>query len=429
MFETTLRYKNLNDRDIVETHPEYYDSVLIQAHLLAYSKKAVPQLVRDMADERSFTYYIDPMLSDFRIGTNFLDKDGNVRGWHGRYVDQLGEPVTDVIEKRSNVNARNLPDSTLREITDSIVQYQEDFVYERLQEEAGKYEDIEVGRRDVQPKAVIPWVHKVEQVEDIDTVRSLISHAQEEANLPLKPCIYTTTGFIRDTTYQSNLISMLGEFDVSECFLMFEDLNKYQTDESEYKAVIDFVYNLSQSRVKPHFFYGDFFSNLLAYFGLGGTAFATLFDEEFTEKMEYTGGGGLPARYYVDQVKDFLKVDATVDLMHRIDAPMCDCQFCTQHFDSWQALADLEQSDDPLKPVLKKHRVVTRWNHARLVEKQTLDETLESLDQDFEDIVASYRASPHVAQSKNLNYLPKWINAVKDRKKLAVNQLSELQYV
>ncbi|WP_440009175.1 hypothetical protein [Halomicrococcus sp. SG-WS-1] len=429
MFETTLRYKNLNDRNIVEGHPEYYDSVLIQAHLLAYSKKAVPQLIRDMADERSFNYYIDPMLSDFRIGTNFRNDDGDVRGWHSRFVNQLGEPLKSVLAERPNAAANELPDNTLQEITKSVVKYQENFVYQRLQEATGKSEDVEINRRDVQPKAVIPWVHKIERVEDIQTVRELISYADEIASLPLKPCLYTTTGFVRDTTNRSLLTDLLGEFDVSECFLVFEELDKYETTQSEYTTVIDFVYDLQQSNIKPHFYYGDFFSNLLAYFGLGGTAYATLFDEEFKEKTEYSGGGGLPPRYYVDSVKDLLKIDTTVDLMNRVGAPMCECQFCSRQFDTWQDIADREQSEEALKPTLKKHRVAIRWEHARLVEEESLEDVLEGLDENFSKMVMAYSASPHVAQAKNVQYLPKWINAVKDRKELAVDSLQELPYI
>ncbi|ELK55160.1 hypothetical protein D320_06108 [Haloferax sp. BAB-2207] len=428
-FETTLRYKNLNDRDLVENNYELYDSVLIQAHLLAYSKKAVPLLIRDMAEERSFNYYIDPMISDFRIGTNFRDSDGDVRGWHNRYVDILSDPLKEVLDENPNADASLLDDDAVRGICESIVEYQENFIYDRLREEAGKYEKVSVEPHEVQPKAVIPWVHKIERVEDTQTCRQILTHTQAAATISLKPCIYTTTGFARDTTNRTQLTKLLGEFDVKECFLVFEELKKYETSESEYKTVIDLVYDLYQSGVKPHFYYGDFFANLLSYFGLGGMATSSLYDEEFTEKLEYSGGGGLPARYYLDEVKDFLKVTAAVDIMNRVDAPMCDCGFCEKHFDTWQDLAAREESEDALKPILKKHRMALRWRHSRLIEENNLEDVLDELEDDFLNIVQEYSASPMKSPSKQLDYLPKWINAVRDRETLAVEELGQLQFV
>ncbi|WP_255170067.1 hypothetical protein [Natrononativus amylolyticus] len=428
-FETTLRYKNLNDRNLIESDPKYYDSVLIQAHLLAYSRKAVPQLLSEMANDQGFTYYIDPMISDFRIGNNFRDDEGNIRGWHRIYVDILGDPLETVLERRSNANARELSDDILREITRSIVDYQENFVYDRLEADVGKYEDLTITPRDVQPKAVIPWVHRIEKVEDIEIARKIINYAEQESTLPLKPCLYTTTRFIGDATKKRLLIELLEEFDVSECFLLFEDLNKYETTQSEYTNLIEYVYDIHKSGVKPHFYYGDFFSNLLAYFGLRGTSFSSLFDEEFKEKTEYSGGGGLPGRYYVDQLKDFLKIDATVDVMNRAGAPTCSCDVCERHFDDWYDLVDYDQDEDQvLKPILKKHRVAMRWNHSRLVEEHRLEDVLQSIDDDFSSFVGPYRTSPHVSPRKNMQYLQKWKKAVESRSELAVEELDQLQY-
>lgn len=427
MFETTLRYKNLNDRNIIEGLPEYYDSVLIQAHLLAYSKKAVPQLVRDMAEERSFDYYIDPMIADFRIGTNFRNADGNIRGWHKKYVNELGDPLQSILNDHSNANARELQVEDVKGVAESVVRYQEDFVYERLKQEIGKYEELDLNRQDVQPKAVTPWVHKIEKVEDVQVCREILSYSKSESTIPLKPCIYTTTQFVSDTTNRSNLIDLLGEFDISSTFVVLEELNKYDTTENEYKQVIDFVYDLYKSGVEPHFYYGDFFSNLLAYFGLGGTAFATLYDEEFKEKLEHSGGGGLPSRHYTNGIKDFLKVDAAVDLMVRTDTEMCDCDFCSPRFETWNDLTEREQdTNKTLKPILKKHRVALRWQHARLVEENSLDEIIAKLRNDFDKFIEPYKQSPQISPNKNLQYLPRWIHAIEDRKKLAAERVKNI---
>lgn len=427
-FETTLRYKNLNDRNIVETHPEYYDSVLFQGHLVAHSNKAVPQLIRDMANERSFNYYIDPMLTDFRAGTNFRDVDDEIRGWHHDYVNQLDGPLKSVLKNKPNLRPDQLSEDVTRRIAESVVRFQEDIIYERLKEQVGKYEDPNIDKQDVQPHAVIPWTHRIESVEDIDVYRDILTYSDKEATVELKPSVYTTIDFIADATNRSLLTDLLNEFDVKETFVQLDNLDKYDIDEPQYLDVIDYVYDLSQSGVQPHFYYGDFFSNLLAYFGLGGTAFATLYDEEYTETVERQGEGGPPARYYLDKVKAFLKVEAAVDVMQKIDGDLCDCEFCSSRFDSWQDIVDRDQSDDPLKPILKKHRVAVRWKHARLVEENSLDEVLEELKEEYDEVSSTYGRSPQVSPKKDLQYIPRWLHAVEDRKELAEERIGDIQF-
>lgn len=428
MFETTLRYKNLNNRHAVETHPEFYDSILIQAHLLAHSEKALPKLLYDLADDHSLDYYIDPMISDFRAGDNFRNSEGHLRTWHHKYVQALGDPLDRVLSSKGNVDASRLSENDVRGIARSVIQFQENFVQQRVEDDTGKYVDVDA--RSLQPKAVTPWRHKIQRTEDINVNRTILTHSEDEATIALKPCVYVTKGFIRDTTNRSSVIKMLNEFDVSEAFVLIEGLKKYETSESEYCNVIDFVYDFYKSGIRPHFYYGDFFSNLLAYFGLGGTAYGTLYGEEFEERLESTSGGGMQPRYYVDQIKDFLKVPAAVDLMKRTNSPVCDCLFCDRQFDTWDDLLELRQSDDrnALNP-LQKHYIAMRWRHARLVEKSDLDKVLEKVSENFEDFVLAYHDSPQISPTKNSDYLPKWINAIKSRKELSVDRVEALQYV
>ena len=423
MFETIVRYKSTNEKSIIVDHKDKWDSVLISAHLLAHATKRMPPRLRNIAQDRSHQYYIDPIVSEFRIGESFRYPHGGIRSWHRKYAVALGDPFETVLEREGNVNARYLDDDEIRGIAKSVVDFQEEFVYEKLEEYTGKYEDLTVSRREVMPAAVIPWVHKLEREADYEAYRTILSASQDRAMQSLRPVLYTSTRKIRDGGNRTELVEMLADFDIDECFILFEGLDKHETNESEYKAVIDFVYDLSSAGIEPYFYYGDFFSNLLSYFGLEGTAYSPLHGEKFTEKTEpqSSDSSGMSSRYYLDEVKDFLQIQAAVDIMTRAGKPMCSCEACSRHFDDWRDLAEIDESDEEgtaLQTVVMKHRMKTRWDHAQLVQDNELSEVLATLRDDYDEMVGPYTRSQQTASRKEFDYLQQWIHAVDDRQPL-----------
>jgi hypothetical protein len=416
MFETTLRYNSLNNKHAVEGESPHYDSLAIDGKMLAYSSKALPKFIEELIQERSLDYYIDPIISDFRVGDDFRYPDGTLRGWYDNYVEALGEPLSDVLMEADNVNPRRLDEDTIRKISRSVVLFQENFVANQLKEEAGKYEEVDPEA--VLPKAIVPWHHRISEGADLGPNRTILDIAAAESMIPLKPCLHTTKQFIRDSTNRQSLVELVSDYNVDECFVLIEDLGKHTTYESTYKNVIDLVYDISQAGIYPHFYYGDYFSNLLSYFGLSGTTYGVMYGEEYTESTEYTDQSGMLLRYYVDEIKDFLKVPAAVELMQRTDTSMCDCSVCKKHFGEWVDIVDLQESDDALMNHLQKHYVERRWRHARQVEEESFEDSMEELEQNRETYVFPYANSNQISPKKNFDYFPRWINAIQDRAEL-----------
>jgi len=421
MFETIVRYKSANERAIFENHYDKWDSILVSAHLLSYAKGSLPLLLRDIAQERSLSYYIDPIVSEFRIGSSFRYESGDLRSWHRKYAAELGDPLESILEEGGNVNARYIEEEDLTAIAESVVDFQENFVYNMLQDQTSKYEDLDVSRREVEPKAIIPWVHKLETEEDHEAYRTILSSSKARASQKLRPVLYTSTQKISRSEYRMKLVELLSDFDIGECFILFEDLDKHDTRESEYRSIIDLVYDISESGIDPYFYYGDFYSNLLHYFGLQGTAFSPLHGEQFREKEEVPGDGGMQSRYYLDEVKDFLQIPAAVDIMTRAGKPLCDCEFCSRHFSDWRDIIEQDQDDDrtAVQTIMMKHRIATRWQHTQLVQEESLSEVLNEMREDFEEIAPRYSTSQQVASRKELDYIQRWIHAAEERSGLS----------
>lgn len=417
MFETTLRYNSLNNKHAVEGELPRFDSVMIDGKMLAHSSKAIPQLIYRLRNERSIEYYVEPILSQFRRGNDFRYADGTLKPWHEKYVQEIGDPLKEHLRSETNADPRRMEEDEIRDITLSSVLFQEEFIKNQVKEETGKYEEVDT--EDLLPKAVIPWHHRINETEDLAPNRTILETAVEESVISVKPCIHTTKEFIRDTSNRTALAELASAYDLDECFLLVEELGKHSTYESTYKNVIDLVYDLSEAGVEPHFFYGDYFSNMLSYFGLGGTTYGVMYGEEYSESTERTDQSGMLNRYYVDQIKDFLKVPAAVEFMQRIDADMCECNVCQRNYEDWQDIIRHQESDEALMNHLQKHYVECRWRHARQVEEDSFSDAVEKLRSEFEDYVKDYSKARQISPAKDFQYMPRWIHVLKDRAELA----------
>ncbi|EMA09210.1 hypothetical protein [Haloarcula marismortui] len=424
MFETIVRYKSNNERAIFDDYHELWDSALVSAHLLANSKKRVPKLLADLIEERSLSYYIDPILAEFRQGKSFRYENGNLRQWHSAYASELGDPFKRLLDDPGTVNARFLQTGVIQQIAQDAIEFQETILYDRLEANLGKYEELDIGREEAKPDAVIPWGHKLETQQDYDAFETILEASKAQATRPLRPVVYTSTGTIARGENRTELVQLLNNEDIGECFLLFEDLDKHDTTESEYKHIIDFVYDLSSAGIDPYFYYGDFFANLLHDFGLQGAAYGTIHGEQYRESVKPKTSSGMSSRYYLDKAKDFLQIQAVVDIMTRADEPVCECQFCSQHFDDWLDLAELDEAEDDetaLQTVVMKHRILKRWEHARLVEETGVEDVVEDLQEDFKDVSGEYSSSQQVASRKTLQYIQRWRQAVENRTALPEN--------
>lgn len=412
MFEATLRYNTLADKDAIETSLEYLDSLIIPARMLAANRKALPANIQNYADEAGVSYYINPTLPDFRVGDNFRDDKDNVRPWHWRYVEALGEPLEMLLEQQPNLDAAHLSSDQIESLTTASIDFQESFVIQQLSEERDRYDPIE-NVEAYAPEAIMPWYHKISSEADLVPNDTILEVATDAADLPLKPCLFVTKSFIARESNREALAELLTGHGIQQCFVWIEDLDKHETPESQYHHAAELVTELADADLSPHFFYGDYFAMVLSHLGLDGTTYGTMYGEEDGERREQQSGSGVATRYYLDGVKDFLKPVAAVDVQQRVGAEMCSCDVCSRQFDDWTELAELANDDDQnVQAPMKKHHLRVRWQQVQEIESQSLDETLSNLRSDHKEYAPAFNASNQVGANKELDYLMRWKNAV-----------------
>lgn len=431
MFENTIRYNNNNNKHPVETLTEDYDSILYEPHLAAHNQRAVQDQIQELADAGK-SYYIDPDLADFEVGNNFRDENGHLGQWTRIYVQALGDPLESILEQ-GNLNPDELSQAEIDGIAASVVEFQENYGNIGQESDLRKYGNDDLEPAIPGPRKVVPWYNKIRSRQQIPTIRSILEASKEAAEQEIKPVLYVQKDLIKDPSVRLELIDILSEIGVEECFLIIEKLGKHETNTNEYENVIDFVYEISDTGVAPHLMYGDYFSHLLHYFGLEGTTYGTLYAEEHEEQTKSYGGGGMQPRFYFDDVKEFLSPNAAADVGTRMGREVCDCDVCDRHFDDWNDVLETltpdddeeeEESDSESSPnnalnIAQKHYLEKRWEHTLQIQNQSLKETTEDLVEDFENSKPDFRDSRQVSRHKDLRYMAKWLTALGERKELA----------
>lgn len=427
-FENTLQYVTFSDRTQVKNLNTNYDTLMATSHLLAGGKKAVTSLIHNLIESEGLEYYINPTVTEFQAGRNFRNPDGTIREWHSKLIDELGEPFTKLRSEWDNIQWGDLNPEQKQNAIESICDFQTNFVDKSVEDEMDKYSDAlddsyGFGGTDLSPRAVIPWYTQIEDYEDITDNGDIIERCMEYSDLPVKPCLHTTIDFISDVTARSTLADFISTIDVPETFIWIDSLDK-NTDEVDartYRNVTHLVASISDEGVDPHFLFGDFFSNILYYFGLRGTSYGTFFRESYAEKMERKAGGGMLQRYYYNPIKEFLSVPVSVSLGQISREPIPEYDGISD----WDDL--LREGED--YDFLKNHYIKTRESHKNQILNQDLSTIVEELEENhsrYEPILEGLEAT-----NKNVIHLEKWVDGIElfeqDYEDMYENKITETQ--
>lgn len=404
MFENIVHYLSWADRPALAQAVDEYDSVILPSHLVLAAKRTVPAFVHTLAEDHDVDFFIDPALTQLRVGHNFRKSDsGELRSWISQLVEYYGGPLEEVLDHKQNLSYSDLSSSETQELVESVVKFQENFVEKAADEEAGKYVDV----LDLKPDAVVPWYIKIENYGDIDTNDEIIGYTKGATDLPLRPCIFVTKRFLSDVHARKAIAEILSDKNIDEVFVWIEGLdNSAETDIADYLNATRFVVRCSETGIDPYFMYGSYFANLLGYFGLKGTGFGVNHSESKEEKLENRGGSGNP-RYYFDPAKVFLSPPEAVRIAKAKHAPPCTCSICSQCVSSWDDVFELvdDQTDR------REHYISCRNHHKKYTKSADLETLLDELESDFNTYGELLGGTD---SSKDAIHLKKWHVAIRE---------------
>ncbi|GAB3676776.1 hypothetical protein [Halopiger thermotolerans] len=402
-FENSIHYLSFADRPAIEENADQIDSIILTSHLVAYGSGKVPTLLNELRKEHDTRFYINPAITNLRVGTNFLDdQNDELSPWYQKYIEILGEKVQDLFDDHTQIQYENLTQEERESICKSTADFQENFVKDAAENSTGKYDFVV---DDLRPEAIIPWYHKITEPKDIPRNRELAQLTNQATNLPIKPCLFITPDFITDSTNRDSLIESVKKIECSEIFLWVEGFDK-SSGIGTHLNILKIVDELSEIGIGVHSLYGSYFSHLLAYFGATGVGFGVYHSESKSEKKEESGGDGSNLkRYYFDPVKEFLNV-ADVDTLTDLGStPICSCNECQSTLSSWDDLFEVGEDPD----FLQSHYISTRGIHKNRIFDQSLQESLEEV----KEAESTYKETLNeLGTSKTGNHLRKWRRSI-----------------
>lgn len=392
-FENSLHYNHLGEGSAVDKAAEYVDSLIIPAHFAAFHADTIAGRVSNLDQE----YYIDPHLPEFRIGDNFLTDSGDLSPWSDALAESYGSVVTDPLQERGNLRYSELSRDNQREIAELTVDFQLNILDEHADSTLARYE-LEDVDHDLLPKAVVPWYIKLCSGGELEQNKQVISDTAEYTDHPIKPCFFIERPLIADAEFRERIARYLDDTPVTEVFLWVEGLGKRDSKAGHYVHITDLVDRIADQGVAPHFLYGNYLSNLLAFFGLRGTGFGINYSESSSEKVESTDGGGGNERYYFDPIKEFVGIAEAVQLGER-GGELCDCGTCEHWMEDWigiYAVADEQKR-------LARHYAAKRHQQRMEIQENSLRELLQELEENYKEYSEGLKESGTVVTADHLN--------------------------
>ena len=397
MFENSLHYVAFNDRECVERAVDDYDSLIIQTHIVVGGQGQITPRLNRLYQDEDIEFYIDPAITQLRVGDYFRDDDGELSEYWKKWAKQVGDPVYSHLKQHRNLSATDFSEDERQAISKSLCDLQENFVKNSAIREADKYAQISAS---LGPKAVIPWYTQITDSSDIAQNRELIENFQQYADTPVKPCIWVSKSFLKDSEGIQSIANLLEEVDVSEAFIWVDELSKKNTTVREYANTTRLTEEISNRDIDPHFLYGNYFVTLLRYFGAKGTGFGKYFLESRSEKTTGGGSGDL-TRYYFEPAQEFLNITDVDRLVQKEEPELCDCRVCKVELDDWEDI--FRVGDDKL--FLQRHFVSSKRIHSKKTEENSLKDLLKEL----KSAKRTYGSElERTKSSKNAYHLTKW---------------------
>lgn len=389
-------------QSVVEKTSANYDSLIISAHFAAKHPDIVSGKLSLLPDVE---YYIEPRLPEYRRGDNFWDTKGKeVSQWDRALLEYYGDPLESELMSIGNLDPNLLGSSDTSSILESCCDFQEQYL-ERNGSEKLSHFGLDVDPQP--PKAVIPWFVQVSSHDDLELTKSLCKSALEYTNLPVKPCIWVKRSFITSYENRVKIAACLDELPVSESFILIDELDKRDTKNGHYQSAIDLIMQISNVGVDPHFLNGDYFANLLSYFGLRGVGFGANYSDSRSEKLESRPSGGPPPRYYLPDLKEYLDPTDVQKVGEDLQTETCQCSFCSNRMSKWEDIHKFANEQEKLS----RHHIACRHDESKEIESKDLETLLNDLESSYETYSESVGNMEIAAGTNHLREWPRSIRA------------------
>jgi len=418
----TLFYRlpAINYKTYLEENAEYYDSIVINANILAYRKKSVTNFLTKTRK----SYIIDPVTYKFNLRKYELMRDGKIQMSIEELSKEYGQTIKDKISKSEPLDYNDFQrdPNLIDEIAKNVLSFQRSL--EGKPSPGQKYRQMlgEEEGENVQPPIflIAPYFFVSNQNDfwyDVSRKLALTSLKYKE-NFDLYATILAPRDVLYDTSFLDSIIS---DYRSLDGYLVWID--NFREDDERFKTNYEliryrnFIETLSKQTGKPvYVMYGGYFSALMKKYGVVGFFSGVRYGE--SKKYNYAIEKIGKVRFYLPLFKKKLPEDDAFRFLQLHPTEICNCDFCVKRIadirSQFPSLSDRElvrKFFENMEPRFKvSHFMASRYAEARDIQTHTTSELKLMLKNDIQkiDSFKPQLVRERLVRALNYNHLDKW---------------------
>lgn len=327
-----LRYNTGTDKKAFITFKEYFDAVIFNATIVAYSGSAIADLVSMHKNQ----YIIDPQTHIIQHDVMAIKtkdkKTGNyvIKKSVKKYFDELPEGVLGIINEDRGLTCseiRNISNQLVEDVYSFETEYVDSFIKKK---EYGKY--LEYAGIKAKPRVVIaPYFMLKKGMNDVqrddfmklnkDCLEMFIKHNKSKYQYPVAAQIV----FDKEVLYENDFLNKVGQVYSVEgyeyVFIWVSDFIPIEATKKDKECFYKLVDLLNKLGKKPVMAYGGYDSVLMCHKQMKARLYGVSQSVGYGEYRPITPvGGGLPVnKYYFGPLHKRIRFDEALDILMRRD--------------------------------------------------------------------------------------------------------------
>lgn len=336
-----VRYDTAQDKIYLEDYCKNIDFLVFNANILCHHSEDKSRTIYTSFPNTKF--FIDPRLYSFQLDISNIksrkkDKSERIKD---SYVKLASEYELDyVIQAETPLNTSQVLKHGIDKLTESILNFQYNFINEHLDEELKDL--IEFSGQFRHPEMLIAPSFCLLSENDfkwLEVNKKLLDESlkmKDVYNLPIYANLIISKDVLENKIFMSQIIKIYSKAD--GLVFWIDDFDEQCVNENMIKSLIDFTveYKKENQTKKLYSLYGGYLSILLANFGMDGVCHSVAYGES---KKINRGGGKPLSKYYLPMLYNRMKPENMIRLIRRMKIEtrrdflnqICSCDVCKKN--------------------------------------------------------------------------------------------------
>ena len=320
-----LRYNTGNDKKAFVESKKYFDAVIFNATIVAYSGPSVADLVSVHKNQ----YIIDPQTHIFQHDISaILSKDKKeIKKSVAKYLDELPDTIKSILVRGSALSPDNI-EGHISELVSKVYAFETEYVLKYIKDkEYDKYlEFAGIGpkpRLVVAPYFMLKEEYTKDQIQEWMSINKKCLHELIATN---KNVYDVATQLVIDQSLllREELFDLIKDTyskeDFKYIFLWIDNLDTFAANDEIRKGFYRLLEYLNHMGLKPLMAYGGFDSIFLCNKDIKNRLYGVAQSVGYGEARNITPvGGGLPTnKYYFLPIHRRLKFDDAANILYKL---------------------------------------------------------------------------------------------------------------